>query len=422
MKGMALLKLWKKTKPAIMSHVILNPKPQNRKGKGSQSAKEKKHAGDATCAKFTCNSRKKAAAEGTEDSDVKDQEIGVCFICDIQTPIKDLWLASTLPLNENLKRCAINLLDEKLLAKLSAGDSVAQEHGYHPSSLTRVYNRERAWMNSKNTGDDYVEQRQEACAHAFAELEMYVWEKQLSTDGCCYFKMVELYDLYTKRLEQFGVEALFVYRTRLKEQILARIPELKPFKKQKRSLAGLYKKSRWSHCYSMYTNLHQTKPDSCSYSWWRPPDHRRVCCAHVWQKQLLQGGKWSQAWPLCKKAESLWQHSTHKGFFKRALQESCIIKPNSHMQSKFAQPTGMGMGTDDNVWLPYWATMAAVAKSCQELWVDAGARRNVRANAHVINLGFHAQLSAAALARMNVRGWKTYDTHPSGKLLTDYTV
>ena len=55
-------------------------------------------AKDATCAKFTCSSQKKAAAEGTEDSDVKDQEMGVCFICDIQAPIKDLRLASTLPL------------------------------------------------------------------------------------------------------------------------------------------------------------------------------------------------------------------------------------------------------------------------------------------------------------------------------------
>ena len=52
--------------------------------------------------------------------------MGVCFICDIQAPIKDLRLASTLPLYENLKRCAIDLLDEKLLAKLSAGDSVAR--------------------------------------------------------------------------------------------------------------------------------------------------------------------------------------------------------------------------------------------------------------------------------------------------------
>ena len=59
---------------------------------------------------------------------------------------------------------------------------------------------------------------------------MYIREKQLSTDGCCYFKMVELYDLYTKRLQQFGVEASFVQRTRLKEQILAHIPELEPFK------------------------------------------------------------------------------------------------------------------------------------------------------------------------------------------------
>ncbi|XP_066939740.1 uncharacterized protein [Macrobrachium rosenbergii] len=43
--------------------------------------------------------------------------------------------------------------------------------------------------------------------------------------------MVELYDLYKQRLEQLNVDGSFVHQMRLKEQILACIPELKEFKK-----------------------------------------------------------------------------------------------------------------------------------------------------------------------------------------------
>ena len=139
----------------------------------------------------------------------------------------------TSSLHEKLQRCAMNLLDEKLLAKLSAGDIVSQHHMYHPSYLTGVYNRERAWLNSQKIEDDYVQYRQQACAHAFAELEMYIKDKQLTTDECCYYTMVELYDLYKQRLEQLNVDASFVHRTRLKEQILAHIPELEAFKKRR---------------------------------------------------------------------------------------------------------------------------------------------------------------------------------------------
>jgi len=111
-------------------------------------------------------------------------------------------------------------LDENLLAKLSAGDIVSQDHMYHLSCLTGIYNRERAWLNLQKAGDDNVQYRQQACAIAFAELEMYIREKQLTTDGCCYFKMVELYDLYKQRLEQLKADAFFVHRTRKSRYLL----------------------------------------------------------------------------------------------------------------------------------------------------------------------------------------------------------
>ena len=119
---------------------------------------------DAPSAKFTRSSQK-AGEEDAEES--KSEKEGICFIYDKPAPTKDLRLAMTLALHEKLQQCAINLLDEKLLAKLSAGDVLPQGHMYHPSCLTGVYNRERAWLNSQKIGDDYSQYRQEAYAHCF---------------------------------------------------------------------------------------------------------------------------------------------------------------------------------------------------------------------------------------------------------------
>ena len=123
----------------------------------------------------------------------------------------------TLPLHAKLQRCAENLLDDKLLAKLSAGDMVSQEYMYHAACLTGVYNRERAWLNSQSTDGNEAKHKQEAYAYAFAELEMFIREKHMKTEGCCYFRLVDLYSLYKQRLEQLNVDASSVHRTRLKE-------------------------------------------------------------------------------------------------------------------------------------------------------------------------------------------------------------
>lgn len=226
-EGCGILQTFKNNKATYHESCMLKFKSTKLERKRKSLCKTKDDD-DAPSVKFTRSSHR-SGEEDAEES--KTEKEGICFICDKPALIKDLRLAMTLPLHEKLQQCATNLLDEKLLAKLSAGDIVSQDHMYHPSCLTGVYNRERAWLSSQKIGDDYVQYRQEACAHAFAELEMYIRDKQLTTDGCCYFTMVELYDLYKQRLEQLNVDASFVHRTRLKEQILARIPELEDFKK-----------------------------------------------------------------------------------------------------------------------------------------------------------------------------------------------
>jgi hypothetical protein len=46
----------------------------------------------------------------------------------------------TMQLNDKFNPCAQNLQDEKLLAKLSIGDAVAQELKYHAGGLTVLCN------------------------------------------------------------------------------------------------------------------------------------------------------------------------------------------------------------------------------------------------------------------------------------------
>ena len=51
--------------------------------------------------------------------------------------------ASTLELDARVRHCALQLQDKPLLAKLSAGDMVAQDAEYHVKCLVSLYNRAR---------------------------------------------------------------------------------------------------------------------------------------------------------------------------------------------------------------------------------------------------------------------------------------
>ena len=69
----------------------------------------------------------------------------ICFFCEKDVIGSDRN-AMTKNLYERLSDCAKVLQDEKLIAKLSAGDLVAQEAKYHLNCLNAVYNRERAFF------------------------------------------------------------------------------------------------------------------------------------------------------------------------------------------------------------------------------------------------------------------------------------
>ena len=105
-------------------------------------------------------------------SSVTDNE-NLCFFCEKEIDKADRK-AMTKNIYERLKTCATLLQDTKLLAKLSAGDLVAQEVKYHLICLTSVYNRERSFLRQQKQEEQHQHDRQ-AYDRAFAELVTYIY-------------------------------------------------------------------------------------------------------------------------------------------------------------------------------------------------------------------------------------------------------
>ena len=93
-----------------------------------------------------------------------------CFLCDGPAGSAGLHQASTSDIDARVRRCAIELEDTALLAKLSPGDMVALEAKYHRNCLVKLYNRARA-ADTTGADDD-----PDANLHgiAFAELVAYM--------------------------------------------------------------------------------------------------------------------------------------------------------------------------------------------------------------------------------------------------------
>ena len=89
--------------------------------------------------------------------------------------------ASTFDVDVHVRQCALKLQEKPLLAKLSAGDLIAQEAKYHPHCLTTLYNK--AWGAKHQNLMWMVLTRM-----AFAGLVSYI-------GICCVWTCVQLLDL-----------------------------------------------------------------------------------------------------------------------------------------------------------------------------------------------------------------------------------
>ena len=89
----------------------------------------------------------------------------ICFFCNKPAGSAGLHEALTYNIDTNVQRCALEIEDTALLAKLAAGDMIAIEAKYHNNCLRSLYNRARQVSPKGSDGDD-------SCLHgiAFAEL------------------------------------------------------------------------------------------------------------------------------------------------------------------------------------------------------------------------------------------------------------
>ena len=61
-----------------------------------------------------------------------------CFLCDTES--REMHQASTITLDANIRKCATDMYDSRIIAKLSEGDMVSREAWYHKSCLTKYSN------------------------------------------------------------------------------------------------------------------------------------------------------------------------------------------------------------------------------------------------------------------------------------------
>ena len=134
---------------------------------------------------------------------------------------------ATLEVDKHVRNCAVALGDSNLLAKLSAGDMVALDAKYHKKCLVGLYNHARK-VNCDRAKSDETEI---VSGIAFAELVMFVEETyQLDQTSAPVFRLNYLAQLYMSRLEQLRISDATVHTTRLKQRLLAQIPNLRAYK------------------------------------------------------------------------------------------------------------------------------------------------------------------------------------------------
>ncbi|CAE1256527.1 unnamed protein product [Acanthosepion pharaonis] len=96
----------------------------------------------------------------------------------------------------------------------------------------QLYNAERAYLNSLEKAES-SDPGKDLYSLAFSELVVYIkGSKVTNTEAApVVFRLADLASLYKLRLEQLEADSPNVHSTRLKEQLLARIPELETHKK-----------------------------------------------------------------------------------------------------------------------------------------------------------------------------------------------
>lgn len=163
------------------------------------------------------------ATRSSTKSARKSENDDLCLICDEIVEHCDIYrrVAATHNLDEKVRKCATDLGNSKLIAKLSEGDVIAIDAVYHANCLTALYKKHAKFVESR----DETVATNNVHGIVLAELVSYINESRKDS-SINTFKMTDLAHLYKERLLSLGVEDENIHVTRLKNRILAQIPDL----------------------------------------------------------------------------------------------------------------------------------------------------------------------------------------------------
>ena len=151
------------------------------------------------------------------------------FFCEKPAKASEqLHHASTFGLDARVRECALELQDQGLLAKLSAGDLIAQEAKYHAQCLVSLYNRARKVKDPQEEEDNSLQINE---GIALAELITYIEDARADSEIAPIFKLADLVRMYHTRVEQLGTPvSVRVNSTHLKNRIIAHFSDLQAHK------------------------------------------------------------------------------------------------------------------------------------------------------------------------------------------------
>ena len=133
-------------------------------------------------------------------------------------------MVTSLEMDKKVREAAAELLDERLVTKLSEGDLVATESKYHKTCLAEFYNKVRTFASKASTAE---QEKSIVEGIVVAEIERYMREIiEVESDNIPFFYLKELKNLYVQQIKYHGYAVEYEHSTRFEEEILKRISEL----------------------------------------------------------------------------------------------------------------------------------------------------------------------------------------------------
>ena len=123
-------------------------------------------------------------------------------------------------MGKKVREAAAELLDERLIAKLSEGDLVATESKYHKIFIAEFYNKVRTFASKASTAE---QEKSIVEGIVAAEIERYMRGIiEVESDNIPVFYLKELKNLYVQQMKYYGYAVEYEHSTRCKEKILKR--------------------------------------------------------------------------------------------------------------------------------------------------------------------------------------------------------